>query len=121
MSLEMAIRRMSAGIKEDIERTADVKMVKVKLPDGRVVMRKQRKEVDVERQAEETEINEELYFKVDVEGLPTMYMNGSSEAGIKQDLRKIVRKPDMIGNIERVTKTDVRKAFRMKAMDQEEE
>jgi hypothetical protein len=32
---------------EDIERTADIKMVKVKLPDGRVVMRKQRKEIKV--------------------------------------------------------------------------
>jgi len=118
MSLEMEIRRMQT---EDIERTADVKMVKTKTPDGRVVMRRQKKEVDIERQAEETEMNEEVYFKVDVEGLPTMYMTGSSESGIKQDLRKIVRKPDMIGDIERVTKTDVRKAFRMKAMDKDEE
>ena len=34
---------------EDLVRSADVKMVKTKTPDGRTVFRKQRKEVDVER------------------------------------------------------------------------
>lgn len=119
MSLEMDIRRrmMQESDLGGIERKADVKMVKVKLPDGRVVMRKQRPEIKVE----ETNLTEELYFKVDVQGLPTMYMTGSSEAGIKQELRKIVRKPDMIGSIDRVTKSEVRKAFRLKSMGKDEE
>ena len=47
-------------ILEEIERNAAYKMVKVKQPDGRVVMRKMRKEVDVERHAESVEADDEL-------------------------------------------------------------
>jgi hypothetical protein len=47
-------------ILEEIERNAAYKMVKVKQPDGRVVMRKMRKEIDVERHAESVEADDEL-------------------------------------------------------------
>lgn len=68
-----------------------------------------------------TELTEEVYFRVKIEGFPIVFMTGSSEAGIKQQLRKIVRKPDMIGDVERVTKTEVRKAFRLKSMGKDED
>lgn len=41
---------------EDIVRHADVKMIKTKTPDGKTVFRKQRKEVDIERDTEKTEM-----------------------------------------------------------------
>ena len=41
------LRKAASDTKEDIERRADVKMVKVKLPDGRVVMRKDRAAIDI--------------------------------------------------------------------------
>lgn len=71
--------------------------------------------------SEDQELNEEVYYKVDIEGLPTMYVTGKGEGAVKAGLRKIVKKPDMITGVERVTKTEVKKAFRMKAMDKDEE
>ena len=41
---------------EDIVRHADVKMIKTKTPDGKTIFRKQRKEVDIERDTEKTEM-----------------------------------------------------------------
>jgi hypothetical protein len=71
--------------------------------------------------SEEHDLNEETYYKVDIEGLPTMYVTGKGEGAVKAGLRKIVKKPDMVTGVERVTKADVKKAFRMKAMDKDEE
>jgi len=57
--------------KEDIERRADVRMVKVKLPDGRVVFKKDRKEIkvgDVEKDKDQDEaVNPALAAKHDRE------------------------------------------------------
>jgi len=50
-----------------------------------------------------------------------MYVTGKGEGAVKAGLRKIVKKPDMVTGVERVTKADVKKAFRMKAMDKDEE
>jgi hypothetical protein len=58
---------------------------------------------------------EEMTFKVSIEGLPVMYMTGTSPGNIKQQLRKIVKQPSMIDAVQRVTDTDVKKAFRLKA------
>jgi len=50
-SLVDAVRAVLSGqpteTQEDIERKADVKMVKVKLPDGRVVMRRERPKIEI--------------------------------------------------------------------------
>jgi hypothetical protein len=46
-ALSPAEKEAKAKRNEDIERRADVKMIKVKLPDGRTVMRKQRKEIRI--------------------------------------------------------------------------
>lgn len=57
-------------------------------------------------------VNEEMMFKVSVEGLPPMIMVGRSPGSIKGQLRKIVKQPSMIADVERMTKADVRKRYR---------
>ena len=68
----------------------------------------------------ESDLNEEMYFKVNISGLPDMYMTASSAGMIKAKLRKMLKNMDMIGDIVKTPKADVRKAFRMKAMEGEE-
>jgi hypothetical protein len=67
------------------------------------------------RLPESVDLSEEMTFKVSIEGLPVMYMTGTSPGDIKQQLRKIVKQPSMIDAVQRVTDTDVKKAFRLKA------
>ena len=68
----------------------------------------------------ESELTEEVYFKVQVNGLPDMYMTASSAGMIKAKLRKMLKNMDMIKDIVKTTKPEVRKAFRMKAMEGED-
>ena len=39
---------------------------------------------------------EEFTFKVDVEGLPDMFMKGNSPGEVKTHLRKLVKQPSMV-------------------------
>lgn len=71
------------------------------------------------RLPESTDLSEEMTFKVSIEGLPVMYMTGTSPGDIKQQLRKIVKQPSMIDAVQRVTDTDVKKAFRLKSQGKE--
>lgn len=64
--------------------------------------------------------NEGVSYKVDVEGLPTMYIASKSPSEVKANLRKLLKKQDSIKSVERVMDTDVRKAFRLKAQGKEE-
>ena len=57
-------------------------------------------------------VQEEMTFKVNVEGLPPMIMLGKSPGDIKGQLRKIVKQPSMIGDIDRMTKAEVKKRYR---------
>ena len=74
---------------------------------------------------ESVEIDEdhltEATFKIDVEGLPAFFIDGQGAGAIKQGLRKIVKKPDMIKGIERVQPADVKKHFRLKAQGKDVE
>lgn len=63
----------------------------------------------------------EATYKVEIEGLPTMYVDSDSEGKVKQELRKLVKKPDMIKDVERVTPAQVKKHFRLKAAGKDEE
>ena len=63
---------------------------------------------------------EETDYEVDVEGLPKMYVKGDSASSVKADLRKILKKPDAIRGVERVTKATVQKIFRSKAAGKDE-
>jgi hypothetical protein len=76
------------------------------------------KTLDIREDAIET--NEEIDYKVSVDGLPDMYIKAKSPAEIKTKLRKIVKKPDTIQSVERVTKSMLNKIFRDKAMGKEE-
>ena len=58
---------------------------------------------------------EEMTFKVEVEGLPAMYVNGNSPGQVKNHLRKLVKQPSMIKSVKRQTKHDVKKMYRDKA------
>jgi hypothetical protein len=72
-------------------------------------------------QAKRTRMSEDASYKVEVEGLPTMYINSKSPSEVKQNLRKIIKKADSILSVDRVMDADVRKAFRLKAAGKEEE
>lgn len=62
---------------------------------------------------------EELDFKVSVDGLPDMYVKANSPSEVKANLRKVVKKPDSIRSVDRVTRNMVRKVFRDKAAGKE--
>ena len=56
--------------------------------------------------------NEEFTFKVEVEGLPQMFMSGNSPGEVKSNLRKLIKQPSMLKSIDRVTKATLRKKRR---------
>lgn len=61
---------------------------------------------------------DELYFKVDVEGLPSVYIEAPSAGTIKSDLRKLIRNPgENIHSIDRVGRGEIVKAFRLRAQN----
>jgi len=64
---------------------------------------------------------EDLTFKVEVEGLPAMWMSGNSPGQVKNHLRKLVKQPSMIKSVKRQTKHDVKKMYRKKAQGKEVE
>ena len=63
-------------------------------------------------------INEEMSWKVEIEGLPPMYVNGRSAGAVKNALRPILKNPgsDII-SIKRVTSTQIKKDFRLRLTD----
>ena len=63
---------------------------------------------------------EKMTFKVEVEGLPAMYIDGNSPGQVKNHLRKLVKQPSLIKSVTRQTKTDVKKVYRDKAQGKEE-
>lgn len=58
---------------------------------------------------------EEMTFKVDIEGLPQMFMSGNSPGEVKANLRKLIKQPSLIKGVDRVTKHDVKKKRRDQA------
>jgi len=64
---------------------------------------------------------EAMTFKVEVEGLPAMYIDGNSPAQVKGHLRKLVKQPSLIKSVSRMTKHDVKKAYRDRSLGKEVE
>ena len=62
---------------------------------------------------EEEEL-EEGTFKVQVDGLPTMYIEGSSAGSIKAQMRKKFKDPKAVVNVERITSTEKKQELRAK-------
>ena len=58
-------------------------------------------------------------YKVSIAGLPDMYMDDKTPAALLQKLRKIVKQPSMIQDVERTTDAKKKKAFRQKAQGRE--
>jgi hypothetical protein len=63
---------------------------------------------------------EETDYRVSIEGLPDLYVKGKSPSEVKASLRKVVKKPDMIQSVDRVTQAVIKKIFRDKAAGKEE-
>ena len=63
---------------------------------------------------------EDANYKVEIEGLPTMFIGASSPADLKMKLRKMLKKADMITSVTRVVDGEVRKHFRLKAQGKDE-
>ena len=58
-------------------------------------------------------------YKVSIAGLPDMYMDDKTPGALLQKLRKIVKQPSLIKDIDRTTKSKVKKAYRDKAQGRE--
>ena len=64
-------------------------------------------------------IQREGSYKVSIAGLPDMYMDDKTPGALLQKLRKIVKQPSMIQDVERTTDAKKKKAFRAKAQGRE--
>lgn len=65
-------------------------------------------------------LKEETDYKVTVDGLPDMYVKADNPSEVKANLRKVVKNPEMIRNVERIAKSSLQKMFRDKAAGKEE-
>jgi hypothetical protein len=86
------------------------------IPVGRIVSASQKAFKDHPHSS----IKEELDFKVSVDGLPDMYVKANSTSEVKANLRKVIKKPDSIQSVDRVTQAMLKKIFRDKSMGKEE-
>ena len=57
-------------------------------------------------------LGEAVRWKVKIEGLPSIYMDAGSAGEVRTKLRKLVKQPDMIQDIDRVTDTQMKKDLR---------
>ena len=74
------------------------------------------------KQKSPTLIVEQVYFKVSIPDMSTMFMKASSEAAVKLDMR-LKLKPDVVKeiSIKRVTKSEMRKIYRAMGQGKEDE
>ena len=63
--------------------------------------------------------NEATSFKVSIDGLPDLYMTDKTPGALLQKLRKIVKQPSLIKDVDRIEKAKVKKAYRDKAQGRE--
>ena len=62
---------------------------------------------------------EDTSFKVSIAGLPDLYMNDKTPGALLQKLRKIIKQPSLIRDVDRIDKQKVKKAYRDKAQGRE--
>jgi len=69
-----------------------------------------------------TQIDEQVYFKIKIPDMSTMFMKASSESAVKLDMRQKL-KPDVVKeiSIKRVTKSEMRKIYRAMGQGKEDE
>ena len=111
---------------------ADMKMVRKKgavknhpaedTTDEAMVIRSKKSSAKLRRDAEsrpmgvreDDEELEEATFRVSISGLPTMHVTGSSAGEIKTSLRKMLKDPKALGNIEKITPSEKKSDLRAK-------
>ena len=102
--------------KEDIVRKADVKVVKVRDPmTGQMRFKRTRPET------QSSKFNEEMNYKVSIEGLPDFFVNANNPGEVKLKMRKMLKKPDMLSKVARVPDAAMKKHFRLKAQGKDDE
>ena len=76
--------------------------------------------MDAKKGRDQVEGVGESLSRVDIEGLGPVFVDGSP-ARVKNDLRKMFKKPDYVKNVERATPSDAKKYFRGMAAGKVEE
>ena len=64
------------------------------------------------KMAKKESLDEGVRWKVKIEGLPPVYMDAGSASEVRTKLRKLVKQPDMVQDIDRVTDTQMKKDLR---------
>jgi hypothetical protein len=101
---------------EDVVRKADVKVVKVRDPmTGQMRFKRTRPET------QSSKFNEEMNYKVSIEGLPDFFVNANNPGEVKIKMRKMLKKPDMLSKVTRVPDAAMKKHFRLKAQGKNDE
>lgn len=103
---DQAIAAYLSAKKENVK-SADKKPQNYTGPDGKIRTRMVPVDKDV--------VKEDMTFKVDIEGLPSLFISGNSPGQVKNHLRKLIKQPSMIKSVDRQTKHDVKKMYRQKA------
>ena len=69
-----------------------------------------------------TQIDDQVFFKIRIPDMSTMFMKASSESAVKLDMRQKL-KPDVVKEItiKRVTKAEMRKIYRAMGQGKEDE
>jgi len=127
LSLHPTVQKHLKKANEDIIRRGDVKVVKVKGPDGKPMFKKMKPVVKVDdpadhaMKAEETITEAEMNYKVSIEGLPDFFVNAKNPGEVKIKMRKMLKKPDMLTQVQRVPDAAMKKHFRLKAQGKDED
>ena len=67
------------------------------------------------------QFDEAIKWEVKITGLPTFYSDGKSRGEVKQALRKLLKRPDDIEGVDRVTTAAKRKDFRLRGQGKTDE
>ena len=67
-------------------------------------------------------VNEaEMNYKVSIDGLPDFFVNAKNPGEVKIKMRKMLKKPDMLTQVQRVPDAAMKKHFRLKAQGKDED
>ena len=127
LSLHPTVQKHLKKANEDIIRRGDAKVVKVKGPDGKPMFKKMKPVVKVDdprdhaMRSEETITEAEMNYKVSIEGLPDFFVAAKNPGEVKIKMRKMLKKPDMLNNVQRVPDAAMKKHFRLKAQGKDED
>ena len=75
----------------------------------------------VEAEAVVEAVSEAMNYKVSIEDLPDFYISADNPGEVKIKMRKLLKKPNMLQNVQRVPDAAMKKHFRLKAQGKEED